>query len=220
MTIPNDDDRPEQPRSDGPLPPADPGAGYPPPPPAPAYGAPGTGTGAPETGVPGAYPAYAATPAAPAGAPAAPPSQVTIGFWLYIAAAVLSVISGIVTVVVVVNSRQAALDALTNGSTTLKGITAQQAADASIAVGTILSIITLLFWAITFTVFALLMRRGAGWARIVLTVLTVLSLVNIPWGYGAGGLQVVAAIVATVLIWLRPASEYFAAVKASRALRA
>jgi hypothetical protein len=31
---------------------------------------------------------------------------------------------------------------------------------------------------------------------------------------------VIAAIVATVLIWLRPASEYFAGVKASKAPRA
>ena len=232
MTIPNDDDRSEQPRSGEPIPPApgepapggagqvppaDPGA-YPPAPPAPAYGAPAYGT--PGADAPGGYPAYQSTPAAPTAAPSAPPSQVNIAFWLYIAAAVLSVISGIVTVVVVANSRQAAIDALTRNNTNLKGITVQQAADASVAVGTVLAIITLLFWAITFTVFALLMRRGAGWARIVLTVLTVLSLLNIPWGYGAGGLQVIAAIVATVLIWLRPASEYFAAVKASKAPRA
>jgi hypothetical protein len=48
----------------------------------------------------------------------------------------------------------------------------------------------------------------------------VLSLVNIPWGYFSGALQVIAAIVATVLIWLKPASAYFAAVKASKAPRA
>ena len=236
MTIPNDDSRPDQPASDGstppapgapgPVPPADPGAAYPPaqpadpgaayppaPPAPPAYGEQGPGA-------PGAYPAYAATPPEPVVAPSAPPSQVNLAFWLYIAAAALSVISGIVTIVVVANSRAAALRALSSGNTNLHGITAQQAADASIAIGTVLAIITLLFWAITFTVFALMMRRGRGWARIVLTVLTVLSLLNIPWGYGAGALQVIAAIVATVLIWLRPASEYFAAVRASRVPRA
>ncbi len=244
MTIPNDDSRPGQPASDGSIPPEggagspvppEPGAGAPvPPEPAPTYppappaapapglygepGAPGQPGAYP--GATGGYPDYAAAPGAPVAAPSAAPSQVNIAFWLYIAAAVLSVVSGIITVVRVLGSRQAAIDALTNGNTTLKGITVQQAADASVAFGTVLAIITLLFWAITFVVFALQMRRGRGWARIVLTVLTVISLLNLPWGYGAGALQVIAAIVATILIWLRPASEYFAAVKASRAPRA
>ena len=238
MTIPNDDSRPDQPASDGttppppgapgPVPPSEPGAAYPPAypptpptsPTPPSYGAPAApGAAAPDSAAPDAYPAYASSPGAPVAAPAGPPSQVNIAFWLYIAAAVLSVISGIVTIVVVSGSRAAAIRSLSSGNANLHGVTAQQAADAGIAFATVLAIITLLFWAITFTIFAFLMRRGAGWARIVLTVLTVLSLVNIPWGVGAGGLQVVAAIVATVLIWLRPASEYFAAVKASRAPR-
>jgi hypothetical protein len=146
---------------------------------------------------------------------------VNIAFWLYIAAAVLSVISGIVTIITVSSTRQAIIDQLQNTSgLKTNGVTVEQLADASIAGVTALSIVTLIFWAVTFVLFAIFMRRGANWARIVLTVLTVLSLVNIPWGYFSGALQVIAAIVATVLIWLKPASAYFAAVKASRAPRA
>jgi hypothetical protein len=51
-------------------------------------------------------------------------------------------------------------------------------------------------------------------------VLTALSLLNIIAGFGLGALQVVASIVAVVLMWLRPSSEYFNAVKASKAPRA
>jgi hypothetical protein len=146
---------------------------------------------------------------------------VNIAFWLYIAAAVLSVISGIVTIISVSSTRQAIIDQLKNTSgLKTNGVTVEQLADASIAGVTALSIVTLIFWAVTFVLFAIFMRRGANWARIVLTVLTVLSLVNIPWGYFSGALQVIAAIVATVLIWLKPASAYFAAVKASKAPRA
>jgi hypothetical protein len=158
---------------------------------------------------------------APVAAPTEPPSSITIAFWLYIGAALLSVISGIVTVVLLSSTRQSTIDSLQNGNlSNTNGLTVQQLADASIAVGTTLAIITLIFWALVFVLFAFFVRRGANWARIVLTVLTVLSLINIPWGFGAGALQVVLAIIATILIWLKPASAYFAAVKASKAPRA
>jgi hypothetical protein len=71
-----------------------------------------------------------------------------------------------------------------------------------------------------FVLFAIFMRRGANWARIVLTVVTALSLLNLLASFGIGALQVIVAVVATVLIWLKPASAYFAAVRASKAPRA
>ncbi|GAA1441955.1 hypothetical protein [Leifsonia poae] len=221
MTIPNDDSKPDQPASDGSVPAPDaagsvpPAAPVPPAPPAPDAAYPP----APPASAPGAFPSYAATPAAPAAAPTTLPSQVNIAFWLYIGAAVLSVISGIITVVILGSSRQSTIDSLQNSNVKTNGMTIDQLADASIAVGTTLAIITLIFWAIVFVLFAWFMRRGANWSRIILTILTVLSLINVPWGFGAGALQVVLAIVATILIWLKPASAYFAAVKASKAPR-
>ncbi len=229
MTIPNDDSKPDVP-ADGSVPPAPdagsvppapeqpitpaPDAAFPPAPPA-AYPA------APPAAPPGTFPAYSAAPNAPVAAPSSRPSLVNTAFWLFIAAAVLSVISGIVTIASVGSTRQQIIDQLqkTSGLKT-NGLSIEQLADASIAGVTALSIVTLIFWALVFVLFAYFMRRGANWARIVLTVLTVLSLINIPWGFFAGALQVIAAIVATILMWLKPSSAYFAAVKASKAPRA
>ncbi|MFF1572225.1 hypothetical protein ACFVWR_05715 [Leifsonia sp. NPDC058292] len=213
MTIPNDDSKPDVPANDGTVPPA-PAAGSVPP------AAPDAFPPAPPA-APGAFPSYSATPPAPVAAPTAPPQPVNIAFWLYIAAAVLSVISGIVTAVTLSSTRAQIIDTLQNtDNLKTNGVTVDQLADTSIAIGTTFAIITLVFWAVVFVLFAVFMRRGANWARIVLTILTVISLVNIPWGFFTGLLQVIAAIVATILIWLKPASAYFAAVKASKAPRA
>jgi hypothetical protein len=145
---------------------------------------------------------------------------VNIAFWLYVAGAVLSVISGIITIAVITASRADQVRIIEQQGTNLNGATPQQVADAAVAVIVTWSIITLLFWAITFVLFAFFMRRGANWARIILTVLTVLSALNILTGYGSGFIQFAATVVAVVLMWLRPSSEYFAAVKATKLPRA
>ncbi|WP_314149708.1 hypothetical protein, partial [uncultured Leifsonia sp.] len=194
------------PPSAAPESPAAPAGSFPPAPPAPP--------------APGAFPAYGSAPAAPVAAPTAVPNTVNIAFWLYIASAVLSVVSGIVTVVSAGAGRQSALDQLQRNGTDLNGQNAQQVVDAIIGFAVTWSIITLIFWAIVFVLFAFFLRRGANWARIVLTVLTALSLLNIIPGFPFGLLQVLASIVALVLIWLRPSSEWFAAIKASKAPRA
>lgn len=184
-----------------PPPPSD--RGYPsaPPPPPAGYGAPAWGDGTPVV------------------APSEPPRTVTIAFWLYIAGAVLSVISGIITIITVSGSRAQFLSAIEQQNANLRGATPQQAADAALVVAIVFTIVTLLFWAITLVLFAFFMRRGANWARIILTILTVLSLLNIIDGYGAGFLEFALAVVAVVLIWLRPSNEYFAAVKAAKVPR-
>ncbi|WP_295125697.1 hypothetical protein, partial [uncultured Leifsonia sp.] len=169
---------------------------------------------------PGAFPGYSAAPAAPAEAPTGIPTTVNTAFWLYIASAVLSVIGGIVTVVGAGSNRAAALRQLANSNADLHGQSAEQVVNAVIAFAIGWSIVTLIFWAIVFVLFAFFLRRGANWARIVLTVLTALSLLNVIPGFPFGLLQVLAAIVAVVLIWLRPSSAWFAAIKASKAPRA
>lgn len=211
MTIPDDENKPAQP-ADGSVPP--PAAPVPPadsfPPAAP-----------PAPPAPGAFPASAA-PAAPVAAPSAPPSTVNNAFWLYIVAAVLSVVSGIIAAIAVGGSRAAIIDQLHNQNVTTNGLSVEQVADAAIAFAVTWSIITLVFWTLVFVLFAVFMRRGAGWARIVLTILTVLSLLNILSvlsTFGVSALQTVAAVIALILMWLRPSSEYFAAVKASKAPR-
>lgn len=236
MTIPNDDSTPEQPTG-GDVPPAsDAGGAVPPVPPAPPASSvppaapveqtpPTQAPGYPSAAASGGFPAYSAAPAAPApAAPSEPPQQVTIAFWLYIAAAVLSVISGIVTAISVSANRAAILqqitDSLAKSQTNGAKLDPNTLTDAAITFGIVWAVVTLVFWALVFVLFAVFMRRGRNWARIVLTVLTVVSLLNLGGLYFIGAVQVIAAVVATILIWLKPASQYFAAVKASRAPRA
>ncbi len=60
------------------------------------------------------------------------------------------------------------------------------------------------------------MRRGANWARIVLLIVTVLSLFGVLSGYGLGAVRVVLGVIATVLIFMKPANEYFATARSRR----
>lgn len=218
MSIPDDESMPRPAGATGPT-----GAGEPttPPPPASDPVPPAAGQGFPAAPPPPpAYPAGGGAYAgAPVAAPSAPPRTVNIAFWLYVVGAVLSVVSGIITLATIGAQRDQALDAVRN-SDQANGQNAQSLVDGIIAAATVWAIITLIFWAVTFVLFAYFMRRGANWARIVLTVLTALSLLNILAGYGVGFLQFAATVVAVVLMWLRPSNEYFAAVRASKAPRA
>ena len=211
MTIPDDESTPRPagsgepttpPPAAGPTPPAE-NQGFPAAPPPP----------------PAAYPASnGSTAGAPVTAPTAPPRTVNIAFWLYVAGAVLSVISGIITVATIGGQRDQFLRSVQDTNQT-NGQNAQAVVDAVIAGATVWAIITLIFWAVTFVLFAFFMRRGANWARIILTVLTALSLLNILAGYGVGFIQFAATVVALVLMWLRPSNEYFSAVKATKVPR-
>ncbi|MBW8871368.1 MAG: hypothetical protein JF618_04080 [Leifsonia sp.] len=130
----------------------------------------------------------------------------------------LSVISGIITVATIGGQRDQFLRSVQDSNQT-NGQNAQSVVDAVIAGATVWAIVTLIFWAVTFVLFAFFMRRGANWARIILTVLTALSLFNVLAGYGVGFIQFVATVVALVLMWLRPSNEYFSAVKATKVPR-
>ncbi|MFP3467037.1 hypothetical protein [Leifsonia sp. SIMBA_070] len=218
MTNPDDESTP---RPAGPA-----GAGEPTTPPPPAETPSSTGQASTGQGFPAAPPPPPAFPAAsgapygaPVAAPTEPPRNVNIAFWLFVAGAVLSVISGIITIVSIQGQRAQFLDAVRNSKQS-GSVDAQSVADAVIAGATVWAIVTLIFWAVTLVLFAFFMRRGANWARIVLTVLAVLSLLNIINGFGTGFLEFALAVVGVVLIWLRSSTEYFAAVKASKAPRA
>lgn len=194
-------------------PPAAPAGGFPPAPPAPQ-------AGAVPPPPPGAFPSYAAAPPPPVAAPSRIPTTVNAAFWLYIASAVLSVIGGIVTIATASSGRAAIIHQLQTSGANLHGQNIDTLATAAIGVAIGLSVVTLIFWAVTFVLFAFFMRRGANWARIVLTVLTAVSLLNFRPGFPFGLIQVIASIIALILIWLRPSSAWFAAIKASKAPRA
>ncbi|MGN6742223.1 MAG: hypothetical protein ACTHJL_02845, partial [Amnibacterium sp.] len=59
-----------------------------------------------------------------------------------------------------------------------------------------------------FVLFARLARRGVGWARIGLVVLTVLALLGFSeGGYVLGLLRLAFALAGTVLLFVRPAAS-------------
>lgn len=154
-------------------------------------------------------PYQAASSGAASGAHPVPPRQVTLAFWLYIAAAALSIVSLIISLTTLGPARESAQRQLEASGQSISGGTL----DAIIAGTVVIGVVFAIIWVAVYVLFAFFMKRGANWARIVLTIIAALSLLNILSSYGVGALQALTAIVATVLIWLRPASEYFRAVK-------
>ncbi|MTD14503.1 hypothetical protein GIS00_11150 [Nakamurella sp. YIM 132087] len=172
---------------------------------APQYGQPYPGQPYPG----GGYPVGGPPPAKPA-----IPGTVQGAFALYVVSAVLSIISAIV----VMNSDiwdLARADRFTSGVVT--------------AAATIGLIIGIGFLAV-YVFFAFMMRAGRNWARIVLTVFSGLAIVSgfstrasvtvNGQTYSATGGQLInwisvgIAVVAIVLMYLKPSSEYFTAFKA------
>jgi len=140
------------------------------------------------------------------------PKQVTISFWLYIAAAAVSLISLIMSLASVATSRSALQHQLSSQGQKFSS----SQLDALITVTTTIAVIIGIVFIAAYVIFALFMRRGANWARIVLLILTVLSLFEVASGYGLGALRAVLGVIATILIFLPAASEYFRTVKANK----
>ncbi|MSR98584.1 hypothetical protein [Arthrobacter sp. BL-252-APC-1A] len=159
-------------------------------------------------------------------APAAPPApvrpkQVDLGFWLLIAAAVVSVISIPVTLSWMNSSEFKEMLAETS-TTPISG----SEMDAIIAVT---AAITIFFSAISVVIallVAFFIRKGHNWARIVATVFAALGAFGLINLSTAGALMtlltvlsILLPIVAVVMLWMKPSTEYFNASKAFRQFR-
>lgn len=145
------------------------------------------------------------------------PKQVEISFWLLIVALVLSLVTIPIGIAAINSPENRAImeDQLASQGTAVD-------LDAAIAVGTgFLVIVGVLSAAVTILV-AIFIRKGYNWARIVLTVFAVLSLLNLV-DLSAANLTAVAStllvIAATVLLYLKPAPEYFTGMKQYRLSR-
>jgi hypothetical protein len=159
------------------------------------------------------YPKGPTTPTANSTAVRPPvPTQVNVAFWLYIVAAVISLASVVIVFATIGLLRAAARSQLASRGASL---TSSQL-DAAVTAGIIVSVVVAVVFLAAYILFAVFLRRGANWARIVLLVLTVLSLLSVTSDYGIGALRVAVGIVATILVFLKPASDYFRDVKASK----
>lgn len=139
--------------------------------------------------------------------PAAVPAQVNAAFWLYIAGAALSLVALIIALATI-----GPVTAQLQRNGTLSG----SAASAAVGVSVTISVVFGILYIAAYVLFAVFMRRGANWARIVLLVVTVLSLFGVLGGYGVGAARVVVGVIATILIFIKPASEYFRSGTAGR----
>jgi hypothetical protein len=141
---------------------------------------------------------------------------VNIAFWLYIAGAALSLIALVVSLATVGSLKDDLQRQLATQGQQISG----SALDSIVAVSVTGAVIFGILYIVAYVLFAYFMRRGANWARIVLLVVTVLSLFGILGGFGLGAARVVVGVIATILIFLKPANDYFREVKARKQPRA
>ena len=146
-------------------------------------------------------------------APTVAPRQVTTAFYLCIAAAALILIALIVSLATIGGTRDAIRRQLADQRLT------ESQVDSLLTVSVTLAVVFGVLSIAAYMLFAVFMRRGANWARIVLLVLTVLSLGQIASGFGLGAAQVLVSVIASVLMFLAPANQYFRAVKAAKLAR-
>ena len=139
------------------------------------------------------------------------PSTVNAAFWLYLAGAALGVASATVAAVIGIGRIDA--EALPGGLPPPTDVS-PGLVGAVQAVNVAFDIVLGVASVVGYVVFAVLMRRGAGWARIVLTVLSTIALVSGLVGLFALNLLnlLVSALVvaAAVLIWQPSANAWFA----------
>ncbi|PZE76609.1 MULTISPECIES: hypothetical protein [unclassified Curtobacterium] len=143
---------------------------------------------------------------------ATPPTLVNAAFWLFMLAVLAQIVSLIVSISTFGTAEDEAKRRVASTSSNLSESTVHAALVAGLVIAIVIGVLSI----IAFALFDVFMRRGANWARIVLLILTILSVFTILGGHGINAVGEVAAIVATILMYLRPSSAYFAAVKARK----
>jgi ABC-type Fe3+ transport system permease subunit len=144
------------------------------------------------------------------------PPQVNAAFWLYIVGAALSLVALIISIATIGSLK----DTLQQQSSANGQQLSDSAASAAIGVSVTIAVIFGILYIAAYVLFAFFMRRGANWARIVLLIVTVLSLFGVLGGYGVGAARVIVGVIATILLFTKPANEYFRSARAGRTTRA
>lgn len=162
----------------------------------------------------------------PAAAPPAEPKEVTTSFWLWIASIVLGVIGAIVAFVNVgqITSEVAAA----SGGADVDSSAVTTAITAALVAGAVFAIVIVALQLL----FAIFMRKGRNWARIVLTIFGAIGVVSALAGLAGGTsttingqtiqtsgpvsiilslVQAVIIVVAIVMFFRPPANAYFKA---------
>jgi hypothetical protein len=141
------------------------------------------------------------------------PRELTASFWLYIVTAAI----GLLTLVISL----AQLGSLySRVGTKVSGVTITSDA---IHTAIIFAVVGVVIRTLLIAFFALLMRGGARWSRIVLLILTLFTIAslvsNFTGGYGIAAVQTAVMIVAAILSFRRASSAWFVEEKAARLTR-
>jgi hypothetical protein len=137
------------------------------------------------------------------------PVTVVGAFWCFIATTVI----GLVSAALIVLGKKSIEDAAHDANLP-QGVDADRVADASTIVVAVLSVII----ALLFVLFAIKLRAGRNWARIVLTVVTALDVVSILVNGGSvlGYVGLVAAVLGVVLSFTPASNAYFSRTRTAR----
>ena len=153
-------------------------------------------------------------PAEPAELPRRWPAQVRVAFWVF-----LALIAARLVIVPFTFVRQWSLADGTLAADRAKyGAAAAGSGDAALHGATITGDVFVVALYALCVLAAFRLKRGASWARIVLTVLGVVSIATAafalrsPTGIAIG----VAGIAGTILLWLRPSNAWFREGSAAR----
>jgi hypothetical protein len=125
------------------------------------------------------------------------PGAVDAAFWLYLAAPVIDLV----------------LSLLSIGSVNASAAAAKLPQGAVIA-GVVIGIVVNVLYLVAVVVIDTFFRRGANWARIVLTVLAALSVFGV---LGLGAIPFVISVVAIILSWLPASNAWFRSVRGTPA---
>ncbi|MFE4468504.1 hypothetical protein ACFRFH_06770 [Leifsonia sp. NPDC056824] len=155
-----------------------------------------------------------AAPVVPEAPAAKWPVQVRIAFWVFIAVIAFRVALIPFTIV----HQWALADALLHSETAKYGERAASDAQGMMHGTSIVAdlMVVALYGLCVLAAFAL--RRGSGWARIILTVLGALSILTaiLALGTPKGVAEGLAGAAGIVLLWLKPSNAWFRAGKAAR----
>lgn len=156
--------------------------------------------------------------------PVSRPKLVDAAFWLAIAAAVVSLISLLVSFATIDEARQRALRQLEEQGQS--DVLSPEAIEATLVGSLVVGTLFALLFAAAYVVFAVLMRKGHGWARWLIAAFAALAFFGVvltlaldPASLGLGVLPLLCLAAATVLAFLPRSNAWFAAMAQNRALR-
>ncbi|WIX75837.1 hypothetical protein QRX50_30695 [Amycolatopsis carbonis] len=134
------------------------------------------------------------------------PNTIAVAFWAF----VVSTVIGIVGALLLFGQKDELIDAARRTNPNLSQAQLDQGANIALIVAVVIAIVI----ALLYLLFAVKLRAGRNWARIVLTVLTALQVLSLITGSGGtwlSYLSALAAVIGVVFSFLGDSNAYIAA---------